>query len=221
MKKNFPCPESISVIIPTLNEEDTIQRCLQFLHPENTTEVIICDGGSTDHTCALIEKHQNIQLVTSPPGRAIQMNHAASLASGDILLFLHADTMLPPDGLKKIRQSIQAGYSMGCFERKFEPSNWLLNLTSRLAGWRARKFFLAYGDQAIFIRRDLFQQLGGYRNLTQFEDIDLTRRARHQKSWTVLPDPIVSDARRFQPSPLIRIIKDAILTAFWLARQKK
>ena len=144
------------------------------------------------------------------------MNIGAKSASGEILLFLHADTQLPPSTASSLRQAIQAGYSMGCFERVFDTKHPLPRHTSRWAGWRARKFFITYGDQAMFIRRDLFEQLNGYRDLKRFEDVDLGLRAKKHGRWTVLDDPITTDARRFGKTPLIRIIKDAGLTIAWL-----
>ena len=208
-------PAKISIIIPVLNEEDSIGKCLDSLPSGPDVEVIVSDGGSTDKSVELAKK-SDTTVIDSPMGRAQQMNAGAKVATGDVLLFLHADTQLPGDAANSIRQAISEGFSMGCFERVFDSDHPLLKWTSRWAGWRARKFFVVYGDQAIFIRRDLFEQLGGYRELKRFEDVDLGLRAKKKGRWTVLPGPIMTDARRFGASPLKRVLKDAWLTIAWM-----
>ena len=210
---------SLSIIIPVLNESENLRTCLSALTSASAAidrpEIILCDGGSTDDTMK-IAGESPFQLISSPPGRAIQMNAAARCATGDILLFLHADTLLPANANDSIITAITEGASMGCFERRFDSASKLLAMSSSLATWRVRRTFLAYGDQAIFIRRDIFEQLGGYRQLKRFEDLDLARRAKRHGKWAVLPGPILTDARRFGSHPLPRIIRDAFLTLAWL-----
>jgi len=214
---------SLSIIIPVLNESENLRPCLSALAsasasidpPNDHWEIILCDGGSTDNTIK-IASESPFQLISSAPGRAIQMNAAARCATGETLLFLHADTQLPPNANDSIITAISGGASMGCFERRFDSSSKLLTMTSRLATWRVRRTFLAYGDQAIFIRRDLFEQLGGYRPIKRFEDLDLARRAKRHGRWAILPGPILTDARRFGRHPLPHIIRDAFLTLAWL-----
>lgn len=205
----------ISVVIPVLNETGNLERCLTRLPAGPAIEVIVSDGGSTDDSAG-VALGLGAQVVPSEQGRAKQMNAGADVATGEVLIFLHADTQLTENAATLVRQALSEGYAMGCFERVFDSDHPLLRRTSRWAGWRARNYFLAYGDQAIFIRRDLFEKLGGYREMKRFEDLDLTRRARRHGRWTVLPGPIITDARRFGKSPLKRVLADAWLTIAWL-----
>lgn len=210
-----PDPE-ISIVIPVLEESGNLERCLGAIPADPLVEVIVSDGGSADGSVD-IARRSDAAIIHSETGRARQMNAGARVASGQVLLFLHADTRLPVNAADAIRQALRDGFSMGCFERVFDTAHPLLLHTSRWAGWRAKKFFIVYGDQAVFIRRDLFEHLGGYRGLGRFEDVDLALRAKQHGRWAVLPDPVVTDARRFGSSPVRRILKDAWLTAAWLA----
>lgn len=211
-----PLYPDVSIIIPVLNESENLERCLASLPHHSNIEVIISDGGSTDNSIQIARQFP-VQIVHAERGRSRQMNTAARVATGQTLLFLHADTQLPHNALESIIQSIHAGYSMGCFERVFDTDAPLLKWTSQWAGWRVRKFFLAYGDQAIFIRRNLFDILGGYRTMKRFEDLDLAIRAKKRGRWTVLSPPIITDARRFGKAPLRRVLQDTWLTLAWLA----
>jgi rSAM/selenodomain-associated transferase 2 len=209
----------VSIIIPTLNEAANLPTCLKSIQQcdaLNTAEVIICDGGSSDETLN-IAAQSSATVVHAPRGRSRQMNAGARCARGTTLLFLHADTQLPPNAIRDISIATEKGFVTGCFERQFSDAGKILTLTSLMAGWRARKTFYAYGDQAIFIRRDIFTPLEGYRNLARFEDLDLAVRAKAWGRWAVLSGPIVSNSRRFGRFPLFRIIHDAWLTLMWLA----
>ncbi|MFK7911913.1 MAG: TIGR04283 family arsenosugar biosynthesis glycosyltransferase [Akkermansiaceae bacterium] len=205
----------ISIIIPVLNESENLERCLASLPADFNVDVIVCDGGSADDSLEIAQQ-SGASVVSSDRGRAQQMNAGARVALGDILLFLHADTLLPENAIASIRRAVKDEFSMGCFERVFDTPHPLLRYTSKCAGWRARKFFLAYGDQAIFIRRDLFEKLDGYRLMRRFEDMDLALRAKKHGRWIVLPDTVTTDARRFGKSPIKRVLKDAWLTVAWL-----
>ena len=211
-----PSPDpDISIIIPVFNESKNLERCLNSIPNSKAIEILISDGGSTDNSLEIAQTF-DVKILHSEKGRAQQMNKAAAAASGTTLLFLHADTILPNNAISSIQQAIHQGFSMGCFERIFDTKHFLLRHTSRWAGWRAKHFFLAYGDQAIFIQRQLFETLNGYQNMPRFEDLDLTLRAKKHGSWTLLPGPIITNARRFGKSPLKRILKDAGLTIAWL-----
>jgi len=222
MSLHHPTPTrqlEVSIIIPTLNEAENLPTCLKSIQQcdaFNTAEVIICDGGSSDGTVNIAARFP-ATVVHAPRGRARQMNAGARCARGTTLLFLHADTQLRPNAIRDISKATEKGFITGCFERQFSNSGKILNLTSLLAGWRVRKTFYAYGDQALFIRRDIFTQLEGFRNLARFEDLDLAIRAKAMGRWTVLSGPIVSNSRRFGRVPLFRIIYDTWLTLMWLA----
>lgn len=215
-----PRPQpKLSVVIPTLDEAAALPGCLRSLQtnaPEAPeTEIIVSDGGSLDSTLRTARNHP-AKIVHAPAGRASQMNAGARVASGDTLLFLHADTTLPAGACRSVVNSTEAGFSMGCFERRFSGAGEILKRTSAWAGWRARKTFWVYGDQAMFIRRGLFERLGGFRPLPRFEDLDLAMRAAKHGAWTVLPGPVTSDSRRFRNGTLRRIAADFLLTVGWV-----
>lgn len=205
--------------MPVLNESEGLRQCLENLpiksQAKHEIEVIICDGGSHDRTLEIARKFP-VKIIHAAAGRANQMNAGAAAASGEIFLFLHADTTLPERGCDAVIKAIESEFSMGCFERKFTNSSRTLRKTSAWAGWRARKTYWVYGDQAMFMRRDVFEQISGFKPLARFEDLDLALRAKRHGRWTVLPGTAVSDARRFENGPLRRIIGDFLLTVGWL-----
>lgn len=212
---------TLSIIIPTLNESENLPACLAAIpfqkHP-NQVEIILCDGGSHDNTLE-IARNFPVTVIATSAGRAHQMNTGAHQARGEILLFLHADSILPENACDDIIHTHNRGFAMGCFDRVFDSNSRLLALTSRLAYWRVRKLFLAYGDQGIFVRRTVFDLLGGYRDLRRFEDLDLAVRAQKHGPWTVISGPLVTNARRFGKHPMTRIRRvfhDAVLTLGWL-----
>ncbi|BDS05631.1 glycosyl transferase [Oceaniferula spumae] len=218
----MPSPSTfpkLSIIIPVLNEGVVLRSCLEKLpltaDPSSEIEVIISDGGSQDDTVE-IARDFPVTIIYSPAGRAEQMNAGANAARGKTLLFLHADTILPASGCESVIASIESGFSMGCFDRKFSGTSSILKKTSVWAGWRVRKAFWAYGDQAMFIRHDVFVHVGGFKPLPRFEDLDLAIRAKRHGTWTVLPGPVISDGRRFKNGTLRRVIGDFLLTVGWL-----
>ncbi len=217
----------ISVIIPTLNEAAALPAVLRAVAEAADGieyETIIADGGSTDVTLTLARATENCRVVSSSrAGRAAQMNLGAAQARGEILLFLHADTLLPVGALAAVtvacaRPGTVAG---GGFARRYaSPSRWL-RLTCWLAGWRNRFFGWHLGDQAMFARRDAFLQLGGFREWDRFEDVDFSRRLARIGRVVTLRPPVVSSARRFQRrGPLRTTLADFGLTLRYLAAGK-
>ena len=189
----------ISVIIPAFNEEKTISATLEDLCIRHAPdEVIVADGGSTDRTRELARRWARVVL--SPKGRARQLNAGAREAQGDILLFLHADTRLPAAGLEKVREAAGSGVEGGRFRMKFDEDGGLLRFYSRYT----RFHFFSYGDQGFFVRRVLFWDLGGYREDVPFEDIDFYHRLQRQTTPVILPDAVVTSARRFRQIGAVR-----------------
>lgn len=184
--------QKVSVIIPTYNEEKTIHSTLENLFTKQAPdEVIVVDGGSTDNTVALAKEWTTV--LRTEKGRARQMNRGAQAATVDIFLFLHADTKLPDNGLNLIRDEIQKGTKAGRFRMKFDDRHWLLRFYESYTRFQ----FFSYGDQGFFVRRGLFEELGGFREDVPFEDIDFYKRLRQRTTPAIIKRPVITSARRF------------------------
>jgi len=198
----------ISVIIPVFNEPE-INRTISALEyqPGLDMEIIVVDGDPENSTLDLIESPNVIKLQSSP-GRAIQMNRGSRAAKGDILLFLHADTTLPLNAFKFVRDSIKAGFQAGAFDIKFISKNkFLQNYLSKSCSWRSRLLSLPYGDQAQFFKRDFFIEIGGYPNLPLMEDLEIMRVIKKRKEPIfIIPKPASTSDRRWQQEGLLYVM---------------
>ena len=196
--------EGVSVIIPLLNEESFVERCITILQEriqEKTTEVIFIDGGSTDQSVSLLASSP-FRLVKSSAGRAVQMNRGAKEARNLILYFLHIDS-IPPMGFDRIiKQEIGKGATAGCFQMRFDHKHWAL----QIAGYFT-KFNLPFcrgGDQSLFIQKQLFQQMEGFKEHYPIcEDSEFTDRLYRQGTFKVLPPILISSARRFKQNGVL------------------
>lgn len=191
----------ISVIIPALNEAECIAATLIPLQPWRDAghEIIVVDGGSTDETVSLARPLADQLLVSSRRGRAHQMNHGARAALGDILLFLHADTHPPkhaPWDLINAMTTQPKGW--GFFSVRFTGGGPLLYLVAFMMNWRSRLTGIATGDQAIFVRRPLFEAMGGYPGIPLMEDIALTKRLKHIHRPVCLLNRVMTSSRRWE-----------------------
>lgn len=196
--------EEISVIIPTLNEDSALPAALQSLGRLEAVEIIITDGGSLDGTRQLAIRC-GARVLSSPAGRAKQLNLGAEAASGDILLFLHADTLLPRHFGQHVRAALSAPQVVGgAFELRIDAPNPRLRCIERLANWRSRQLQLPYGDQALFVRSEVFRALGGFPDLPIMEDFEFVRRLRRRGRLVILPDPVVTSARRWERLGVLR-----------------
>ena len=196
----------VSVIVPTLNEERVIAATLQRARQPGVHEIIVVDCGSTDTTRAVAQPMADCVL-SAPRGRAAQMNAGAARARGDILLFLHADTLVPEGFAHAVTGAcVRAGVIGGRFDVTLEPSTLLLRLTGELMNWRSRLTRIATGDQAIFIRRDVFERLGGYSDIPLMEDIDLSRRMKRAGTIACLRARVTTSARRWRKNGVVRTI---------------
>lgn len=201
-----------SVIVPTLNEAALIVGFLTHLRERAPgAEIIVVDGGSHDNTAALT-LGQADHVLRSPPGRARQMNAGAAVASGDILWFLHADSLLPPDPLGSIVQALADPKVVGgCFRLRFPRQQWIYRVSDRLGNVAVDLFQIALGDHGIFCRQAAFVQVGGYPDVPLMEDAELYRTLRRNgKRMRQLPSAIVSSPRRYEQSGPVRT------TAFYL-----
>jgi len=207
----------ISVVIPAYNEEKVLPATLQALFAQSGAyEVIVVDGGSSDRTCAIVaglaispqssarfvdssrRALNTVRLLTAPKGRASQMNVGAMQANGEWLLFLHADTQLPDGAIQRLNemesdQAIQAGG----FMHRFSGDDWRLRFISFLDNFRCTKSRVIYGDQALFVRRTLFKQLGGFPNLPILEDVAFCEKLIKRTNPVLLFPPVITDARKF------------------------
>jgi len=188
----------ISVIIPTLNEAETILTTIMSANSAPEVELIVADGGSTDGTADIAAKAGTRVLVTSP-GRARQMNAGAAVATGDVLLFLHADTTLPQGFDTYVRETLKENTVVaGAFEFKAIPSLPGMNIIERLANWRSRRLQLPYGDQGIFVRAELFRKLGGFPEVQIMEDFELIRRIRRYGRVATANIPVLTSSRKWK-----------------------
>ncbi len=213
----------ISIIIPTLNEESQIgnwQRLRSLAVGHDTgalpCEIIIVDGGSSDQTVSLA-RSQGFRVESCRPGRGTQLNHGAKLASGKVLLFLHADTELPADFAKPLLHCLNNTPAIaGAFSLTIEDAGLLLQAVCLGANLRSRLLQLPYGDQAIFIRRDDFLQLDGFPEAPIMEDFIFIRMARQKGRITTLPQKVTTSARRWQRLGIIRttLINQFVILGF-------
>ncbi len=187
----------ISVVIPALNEEKALPATLERLLPQTRGhEVIVVDGGSSDGTSAIARSHPEIHVMSAPRGRASQMNAGARRARGEWLLFLHADTVLPHDALTLI-EGLPRETQAGGFRHRFSGSGWRLRLVSLVDNVRCATTRIIYGDQAMFVRRSLFQRLGGFPHRAILEDVYFCVGLVKATSPVILPREVVTDSRKF------------------------
>jgi rSAM/selenodomain-associated transferase 2 len=197
---------TVSVIVPTLNEEGALAATLDRARQPGVQEIIVADGGSTDATLATAAHGADLVLA-APRGRAAQMNAGAARARGDVFLFLHADTLVPKGFARAASAACQQpGVVGGRFDVDLQPSSPLIRLTGALMNRRSRLTHISTGDQAIFIRRDVFEQLGGYADIPLMEDIDLSRRMKRAGQIACLRQRVTTSARRWQEDGVVRTI---------------
>lgn len=215
---------TISVVIPTLNEERSLPTTLARAVESGFAEVIVVDGGSRDRTRDIVAQfdvrrstfnastsnHQprtSIMLLTAPPGRASQMNAGAAASRGEIVLFLHADTLLPLDARSAIERVLEdPAYVGGRFDVRFERDAGLGRLIGRMVNLRSRWTGIATGDQAMFLRRSAFERLGGFSDIPIMEDVDLSRRLKRIGRVAALRSQVVTSFRRWDACGPIRTI---------------
>ncbi len=208
----------LSIIIPVLNEERTIAATLADLDRVEAAEVIVVDGGSTDRTAESV-RATSARLVVSPRGRAAQMNAGARQAAGDVLLFLHADTKLPAGASRDIRKCMADPRRVGGrFDIRLDSTRPLLRLVGRMISLRSRLTRVATGDQAIFVRRAVFERLGGFPEIPLMEDVAFSRALKKAGRIACLRARVTSSARRWeQHGPVRTILLMWVLKLLYLA----
>jgi rSAM/selenodomain-associated transferase 2 len=216
----------ISIIIPVLNEAATIQETLTRLQDVPEVEVIVVDGGSRDDTVALAKQcsqrvapSSEFKVISAAAGRASQMNAGAAIATGDILLFLHADTHLPPEFDTLVRQTLQnPGTVAGAFELRINADLTGLRLIEKIVNVRSRVFSLPYGDQALFLKATTFHELGGFPDLPIMEDFELMQCLRRQGRIAIAPASVLTSGRRWQTLGVVKttLINQLIIAGYFL-----
>ncbi|MCF6312966.1 MAG: TIGR04283 family arsenosugar biosynthesis glycosyltransferase [Verrucomicrobiales bacterium] len=215
---------SISVIIPTLNEAENLAAVLEALawRKGDGNEVIVVDGGSGDGTQEIAKKEGAQVLACVAAGRAMQMNRGTEAALGEILFFLHGDTLVPDGALDLIAELCSDAQVVGGgFLRQFDSDSRWLDWTCRLADWRSENWGVFLGDQGIFVRRAVFDQIGGFdENLSCCEDLRFSMQLRERGEVVALRPAVLSSARRFDKwGPLRTTLRDACLAARALVKR--
>jgi len=201
----------LSIIIPVLNEASQLGCLLQTLQPlrQQGCELVVVDGGSQDQSVAIARKSAD-QVRVAGRGRAIQMNAGASIANGDVLLFLHADTRLPDSAVEQIKlvycQRSATGFFWGRFDVRLSGSQMVFRVIEKLINLRSRLTSIATGDQAIFISTALFHQAGGYPEIELMEDIALCKQLRQFRPPVCLSQAVQTSSRRWEQQGVIKTV---------------
>ena len=199
---------SLSIIVPVLDEAASIAATLESLaQPRREgAEVIVVDGGSRDATCRIAAPLAD-HVIHAPRGRAAQMNAGARAAAGEVLVFLHADTELPPGALDAIGRSLEeSGREWGRFDVAIAGADPLLALVALLMNARSRLTGIATGDQAMFVRRAAFERAGGFPDIPLMEDVALSKRLKRSSHPACLRDRVLTSGRRWEREGTLRTI---------------
>jgi rSAM/selenodomain-associated transferase 2 len=186
---------TLSVIVPVLHDREAAGRLLAQIPPDPDVELIVVDGGWDEDLDRIVSPRGT--LLRAPAGRARQMNAGAAIARGEWLLFLHADSQLPADW-RSTFDAHTSSADAGWFRFALDDEAWQARLIERGVRWRVRLLRLPFGDQGFFVRRRLFDALGGYRDLPLMEDVDFIRRVTRRAAVTELPIAITTSARRWR-----------------------
>lgn len=190
----------LSVIVPMLNEASGLPRLLSQLLPLQATgyQVLLVDGGSDDGSPQLA-RQAGMTVIEAPRGRAQQMNAGAALANNEVLLFLHADTLLPAEAGRLVTSALQNSQQVwGRFDVHIDGRPWMLRVVAFMINLRSRLSGIATGDQAMFVRRERFEQLGGFADLPLMEDIELSRRLKQVSRPLCLRQKVLTSGRRWE-----------------------
>jgi rSAM/selenodomain-associated transferase 2 len=198
----------ISIVIPVFNEINSIEKLLSHLInsvlSKDVIEIITVDGGSTDGSQEKINSHPNVTLIQSKKGRAVQMNAGAKAATGNILYFLHCDSLPPRHFDRIIEDTVQNGNQAGCFRMKFDYRHPVLMISQ----WFTRFNHISCrgGDQSLFITNELFKELKGFdENFVIYEDNEIISRLYSKNQFVVIPDYIITSARRYHQNGIWRL----------------
>ena len=187
----------VSIIVPTLNEELVLENTLTHIQQLSPHELIVSDGGSNDYTYRIADRFSH-RVITGSAGRALQMNAGANEATGDLLLFLHADSRIEPESYRKMLECMEnPKWIGGAFTLCIESGKWSLKLIALLANIRSKYFGLAYGDQGFFVRKEAFNDMNGFSPIPICEDLDFYYRLRKKGSVILLKEKAHTSPRRW------------------------
>lgn len=196
----------VSVIIPVLDEEKTIASTVDTVRALGPEEVLVVDGGSTDRTREISER-AGATVLSGPRGRARQMNRGALEAAGDVFLFLHADTRLPASALDDVRSALtDPEFVAGRFDVELGGDRWILRVVGTMINVRSRWTKVATGDQAIFVRRRIFEEIGGFPDIPLMEDIAFCRALKRHGKVACLRTRVLTSARRWEVDGVWRTV---------------
>ncbi|OIO70482.1 MAG: glycosyl transferase [Zetaproteobacteria bacterium CG1_02_55_237] len=197
---------SVAVVVPLLNEADGLPRLLQKLGACRVEELVLVDGGSCDGTPKMLQESGH-RWLSSKPGRAIQMNAGARVCKSDIILFLHADTEISSDSLEFLRDlAINQEIVGGRFDVRLSGGHVALRMIEWFINLRSRLSKISTGDQAIFVRREVFESMGGFADLPLMEDIEFSRRLKRQGSVACLRQKVCTSSRRWERYGIARTV---------------
>jgi rSAM/selenodomain-associated transferase 2 len=214
--KIVPISCTFSIIIPVLHESEIINTQLESLKhiaTDEPFEIIVVDGSPTQDTLRVISD-TNVKKYSCKQGRGCQMNEGTAHASGDILVFLHADTFLPTNALSVIKETLEnKKYVGGAFTLRIQSHNTLLRMTAKFSTFRSQITRAPYGDQVIFLRKSCFDAIGGYKDIPLMEDVDLMRRIKKKKGEIIiLPHSVITSDRRWKQEGLFyTALRDSII----------
>lgn len=197
----------ISIIIPTINEEENIPQLLELLKSSGGNaikEIIVVDGGSKDKTMQLAAEHGATTLTSPERGRAAQMNFAASQATGDVLYFVHADSRPPTTFAEDIKKTIRDGFPIGCYRFKFDSKKFMLKVNSFFT--RFDKIMFRGGDQTLFVTREVFQEFNGYDEHHKImEEYDFIERVRQKYPFKIMDGDVLVSARKYDNNSYLKV----------------
>ena len=199
--------QKISIIIPVLNEAETIQSFLQALQPlrKQGHEVVLVDGHSDDDTCALARPLVD-RMFSSQPGRARQQILGAKMSTGQVLLFLHADTKLPEKAEQVILSALAQGFFWGRFDVQLSGSHWLFRMIEKMMNWRSCLTGIATGDQSLFVAKMLYNDVGGMPAIELMEDIEFSKRLLKFCKPACLKSIVITSSKRWEKNGILRTI---------------
>jgi rSAM/selenodomain-associated transferase 2 len=205
----------ISIIIPTYNEAEQVAETISKTNAANNEhqiEIIVVDGGSTDETIPIALGSNAITIVSDKKGRAAQMNKGASVAKGDVLYFLHADSIPPKNFTGSILNAVNKNFSSGCFRLSFDHSHWFLKANCWFTRFDVNA--VRFGDQSLFVTKDVFQKIGGFNeSLLMMEDQEIIHRIKKYGRFKVMNDYVTTSARKYLDNGIYRL--QAIFFRIW------